>query len=229
MENNLNEQLADQKLSIKKVRESLASIVGLDLTNEGFKIDKKLSGAKKTISKKNKIEIKFDCYDYLPSSIEFRLIIIFSIEEIDNEADLLYKYSNEVYNKGYTIILTEGDFHPKSKNLNPKLRNAATHILTNMEMLNEATHDCQSVVRNEIIPYLSRYSKLEEFQKYIMSDFDHVINYGLFVPALIATKLMGNEELDKLVNFLWEKLKLDSKSSEHIQRKLVTNIYSYKK
>lgn len=49
-----NQQSVGNTLSIKRVRESLASTIGIDLINEGFRIDKKLSGAKKSTKKKIK-------------------------------------------------------------------------------------------------------------------------------------------------------------------------------
>lgn len=165
----------------------------------------------------------------MPSSIEFRLVIIFSLAEIDNEAELLYKFSNEIYNRGFTIILAEGDFHPKTKELNAKSRNAATHILTDIKRLDEAINDCRGVLHHEIIPSFNRYIHLNAFQDYIFDDLNVVIKYGLLVPSLIAAKLKGRAALDKLVGFLWKTLELDSKNPEYLIRKLVTNIYVYDK
>lgn len=227
MEANHKENKINDKLTIYNVRSTLGITIGQDLKNEGFSIDSKFTQLKKKIGKGNEIRISFDCYDYKPARIEFRLILVFVIKDIDDEAELFYTFCGEQYNKGWTIVLNEGDFHQKVKFLQPKFRNAATHIVTNNETLNEGIEDCRKVLREEIIPMLPKFSNLSEFQNFVLTNYDEILRLGIEVPSLIAAKLHSKEALIKLVDYLWNKLGLELKSDLHIMKKLVGNIIRF--
>jgi hypothetical protein len=214
--------------TIKNLREIIRSTIGQDLVNEGFVLDSTISSAKKKIDRRNKIKISFDYYDFSPGRIEFRILLAFFISDINDEIEKYYKYCNEEYYKlSPTITLTEGDFHPKVKDLEPKLRNAAMHIISDRESLDEGIEDCRNILKKEILPKLPYFSTLNKFQDFVMSDYEFVTKFDIIIPSIIALKLKGRDELVNLVNFIWSKLNLETKAESHILKKLVGNIISY--
>lgn len=149
------------------------------------------------------------------------------LKEIENEAKKFYAFLGKEYIPRWTIMLTEGDVHPKARHLERKLRKSATHRITDEKSMNEAISDCREVLKSEIIPHLSKFSDLEKFQDFVMSDFDSVIRLDLFLSAIISAKLTNREALKKLVDFLWIRKALDLESDEDFMKKRVANIIPY--
>jgi hypothetical protein len=213
-------------LSIGKLRKLLTNTVGQDLIDEGFTINKTFTVLKKRVEIKNKITCFFDCYDYLPERLEYRLLFEFKIFELVKEAERFYKYCGIEFN-GFPLVLGEGSFHPRTKELDLKFRSAFTHVVTDFEMFSETVEDCKMVLHNEIIPRLPTFSTLHKFQEFVLQDYNSVYKLGIGIFSIIAAKLKGKEELHKLVAYLWEKLKIDSLNGQHLLRKLYGNILTY--
>ena len=211
------------KLSVKLLRETLTETIGHDLMNEGFSIDSNKTKIKKKI-KKNLITVFLDCYDFLPAKIEFRLLLIFRIHELDAETKLFYDYLGEDYTKGKSFILSEGDFHPKVKAMDHKQRNAATHIVSDFNTLKEGIDDCRKILSNEIIPQFANFSELNKFQNYILNHYEEIIRLGLIIPGIIAAELKSKDELFRLTNFLWEELELETASDANFFKKVINGI-----
>ena len=215
------------ELTVSNLRRNLNNTIGIDLIKEGFTIDSRLTTLKRKTNTKNEIQIELDCYDYKPSHLEFRLALRSKLKEIENEAKKFYDFLGEQYTPRWTIMLTEGDFHPKSRLMERKLRKSASHGITDEQSMNVAISDCRTILNNEIIPQLSKFSDLEKFQDFVLDDFDSVIRLDLFLPSIIAAKLKSRQALIKLVDYLWIKKALDSKGENDFMKKLVANIIPY--
>lgn len=214
-------------ITIGKLREKIGLTIGRDLVSEGFSLDNRITKAKKKINKKNDIVILFDCYDYNPVKVEFRLLLVFKISELEEESRMYYQYCNEEYSGGKSFVLCEGDFHPKVSHLDQKLRSAATHIVADSVTLKEGIEDCRKVLKDEIIPMLPKFSILKEFQNMVLNDYGTIRRLGLIIRSLMAAKLHSHKALVNLVDYLWDELKLESKSDLHIMKKLVRGIIPY--
>jgi hypothetical protein len=217
-----------EKLTLSWLRENLALTIGRELVKKGFSIDKKNTKLQKKIGDKNLIEIYFDCYGY-STKLEFRLMINFKISEIDMEAEKFDIYRKVNYQKGWTFMFVEGNFNPKTRDLEPKYITSATHIVYNKATLEEAIADCRKVLKDEIIPMFPNFSDLLNFQNLIENNFNLVTKMGLMRPALIATKLKNNEEIYKLVDFLWKELDMDNKDELHATKILLKDMIKYVK
>jgi hypothetical protein len=227
MVQNLIKQLMENKLTIRELRKIIGETLGSELAKEDFILDSKLMTAKKKVEKKNLITIYFDCYDYSPRRIEFRLLFNFRISELDEETKKYYSYCAEDYQAGVSLSLSEGDFHPKVRHLDKKMRSAFTHVITNQQNLDENIKDCRGVLKEIIIPQLGKFSVLSKFQEFVFANYNLLIPLGITIQGLIAAKLHSKEKLKMLVDYLWRELDLESKSDLHLMRKLVTNIIPY--
>lgn len=224
---NTNHNAPTFELTVSNLRKNLSNALEIDLTKEGFTINSRLTTFKRKTNNKDEIQIELDCYDYKPSNVQFKLALRCKLKEIESEAKNFYDFLGEEYVPRWTILLTEGDFHPQTHLLERKLRKFAIHIVEDEQSMNVAINDCRKILKNEIIPYLSKFSDLEKFQNFILNDFDSVIRFDLYLSSLIAAKLKGREALTKLVDHLWIKLDLDSKDDYDFAKKLVANITPY--
>ena len=215
------------ELTVSNLRRNLSNVLGIDLMKEGFTINSGLTTFKRKINSKNEIQIELDCYDYKPSNLQFKLGLRCKLKEIENEAKKFYAFLGFEYVPHWTILLTEGDFHPQTRLLEHKLRKAAIHIVEDEQSMNVAISDCREVLKNDIMPYLSKFSDLEKYQDFVLNDFDSVDRLSLFLSGILAAKLKSKEALIKLVDHLWTKNTLDSKSDEDYMKKFVANIIRY--
>ncbi|HVG16872.1 MAG TPA: hypothetical protein VM935_18010 [Chitinophagaceae bacterium] len=213
--------------TIMELRKALVPLIAQDFANLGYKADSKLNYIRRKTGKGDEQKISLNCYDHKPVRIEFRLIIQVAIKRIDDETKKFYEYLNEQYNGGPTIILCEGDFHHKVKHLEPKLRNAATHIISNKSEMKEAIEDCRKVLGEEIAPQLEAFSDFDRFQDYILKDYDAILRLQLVEPSLMAAKLHSRTELVRLVNYLWDALNLASMNEANYTRRFVENLIPY--
>jgi hypothetical protein len=212
-------------ITIKSLRELLAEKIGEVLQPQDYVIDKKLTAFERKDKLKNKIKIFFDCYNYSPSRIEFRLLFLLNIHVLDVEIEKLYKNCGEHYDKQWaTMILSEGDFHPRSKDMEHKFRNAATHIISDRISLESEVEDCARVLSLEILPQLNIFMVLENFQKFIADNHHLVTHLNLVIPGLVAMKLYGEDSLKGLVSFLNQDSELRSSPHNSFIKKMIDNI-----
>ena len=215
-------------LKVGKLKEIVASTIGQDLIAENFTIDKSLTWLKKTINKKNKIRVFIDYYNYAPVKLEFRLIFQFWILEIVQEMQAYHQYLNESFSKDWpTLSFSEGDFNSTTKHLEHKFRNAYTHVVTKINSTNLPIQECRKTLNEEIIPILSTFSILEEFQDYVLNNYKDIGESTLTKPSIIAMKLMGAKELKMIVEHFWSTLQLDQKPKDHVFRRYIENIIPY--
>lgn len=200
--------------------------MGAELVKHGFAIDSKLVKATKKVAKRNRITIFFDCYDFTPEKIEFRLLLKFFIHELEEEMRDFFEFCGESFN-GSSIVLGEGDFIPSMKDLSPKLRSAYTHTVIDFSKVDIPLQECRTNLNNYIIPRLNIFSDLKVFQEFVSRDYEEVVRLKIVPHALVAMKLAGNPELKGFTIFLWQKLELDDKPDFHIMRKFVQNILSF--
>ena len=215
-------------ITVRELREIIASTIGEDLKAEGFSIDKSLTWLKKTVNKKNKIRVFIDCYNY-PSRLEYRLVFQFLIAEIESEREKICSFSGIEYQKGFNLIFSEGYFHPKVKGLEHKYQSAFTHIVTDLKMVNDTIEDCRKVLREEIIPQFPTFSVLENFQEYVLNNYETFGDDMFTIPSIIAMKLKGEKELKMIINHFWSSLQLDHRPKDHVLRVYIENIIAYSK
>lgn len=197
------------KLSLGWLRQNLAESIGKDLRPFGFKPNKQNTKLRKKLHK-NVIEINFDCYTYT-SKLEFRLLVMCLIPEIEEERKRFYHYLDRDFVKGWTFILSEGSYHPKSKELEAKFQSAATHVVVDDQTLIEGIEDCKKVFNTEISPMLPAFESLDGFQKLIGNCSSWSSNVALIEPGLLAAKMKGRKELVQLVTCLENEFQNSSK------------------
>ena len=224
--NHQNESNSGFELSIRQLRETFASTIGQDLINEGFSIDKSLQVLQKGIRNKYKIKCFLFVYDYKPVKIEFQLSFQFRIIPIETEMGKYFEFCDIPFG-GSAIGLNEGDFHPKFRDLEPKLRKAYSHVVWNDLTLQSSIAECQEILRKEIIPQFPIFSELDNFQEFVKNNYDLVIKYNLTFAALVALKLKSVEELKHMVNYLWQELKMESENDLSITKRIIRNIVRY--
>jgi hypothetical protein len=213
-------------LKIGKLREIIASSIGVDFQADGFEIDKTLTWYKKKVNIKNKIHVFIDCYNYAPFRLEYSLVFQFLIKEIENERERIYKLMGTDFQRGPTFTFSEGYFHPKTKYLEHKYQNAFTHIVTDFSMIHETIEDCRKVLNGEIIPKFPIFSQLENFQEYVIANYHTIGESALTIPSIIAMKLKGQKELELISKHLWEKLSLELMPENHSLRQFIKKILS---
>ena len=110
-----------------------------------------------------------------------------------------------------------------------KFQQAFTHVIRDFEKDKNVIDDCRNVLKNEFFTkVLSTYSNLQKFQEVITNDDDFVLKYqGFLASSLIAAKLKGKAELDKLIDFFWIKEDMSSKDDRHILKQLISNFAVY--
>src|SRR5262245_30805711 len=118
----------DRKLTLDWLKKNLASTIGEDLIKEGFSSDKKQTKFKKTVGPKNKIELYFECYAF-SLKVEFKLVTDFYITEIEKEREKFRNFCHLELTRKWTVMLSEGFYHPKTKELDFKYQVAATHVI----------------------------------------------------------------------------------------------------
>lgn len=215
-------------LKVGRLREIIASTIGEDLKVEGFSIDKSLTWLKKTINKKSKIRIFIDCYNY-PSRLEYRLGFQFLIAEIESEREKICRFAGIEFQTGFNLIFSEGYFHPKVKHLEHKYQSAFTHIVTDFKMVDDTIEDCRKVLKEEIIPQFPTFSILENFQQYVLNNYETIGDDTFTIPSIIAMKLKGDKELRMITDHFWNSLELDKKPKDHVLRVYIENVIAYSK
>lgn len=213
-------------IKVRTLKEEIASTIGKDLQDYGFKIDSTLTWVTKIVNKKNKIRFFIDCYNY-PLKLEFALVIQTMINEIEKEREQYCKYANLYYQKNYTLIFSEGYFHPATKNLEHNYKTAFTHIVSDLVMIEKEIADCRKVLNDEIIPMLPTFSILENFQEYVLKNYKKIGDSTFTIPSIFAMKLKGNEELKMITEHFWNALQLEQKPTDHLLRKFIENILLY--
>jgi hypothetical protein len=214
-------------ISVRALKEMLSVSLNESLLPLGFSGNKTMNDFKLTDKLKNKITISIDTYKF-SERLEFRLLIFINIKAVDSLLSALYSYCGLTFDKRWpTIIFSEGDFHPKVKHLEHKFRNAAIHIVTDSESLHEGIEDCNRNLMNEIIPKLNQFIDLNQFQKFIITNYEQVVHLKLIIPALVVLKLCDEIELNRFVDFLWDRLELQKESENNIFKKLILNIGTF--
>jgi hypothetical protein len=213
--------------TIKSLKEISASSVGNILIENGFSIDKSQTWLKKKVMQKNSIKCFFDCYDYKPFKLEYRLVFIFKICEIENEMDKFYNFFGQTFNKAPTFTFSEGDFRPDLKHLEGKYKNAFTHTVTDFDMIHGSIKECCSVLENEIIPVFPIFSDIGCFQEYVLNNYKLIGESKLTMPAIVAMKLKGTGQFEYIANHIWQNLDLESKNEKYYLREFITNFKEF--
>ena len=191
-------------VSIRELKSLLEQTVGQDLLKEDFSFNKSKFEFNKKVGK-NKIKSVFHFYNHAPQRVEFNFTFNFFIYEIEKEKERFYKSIGRDYSDEITILFFEGAFHPLTKKQTGKFQQAFTHVIRDFEKDKNVIDDCRNVLKNEFFTkVLSTYSNLQKFQEVITNDDDFVLKYqGFLASSLIAAKLKGKAELDKLIDFFW--------------------------
>lgn len=211
------------ELTLGQLKEILFNTLGQDLIKEGFVFAKSYFEFKKKIGK-NKVKVCFDFYDYKPDWVEFNYRFEFSIDEIDREAKKLHDFCGIRYN-GYSITLTEGDFHPLTKDKELKYRIDYTHKIYDFERDKAELEYSRKKLHEEFLSRLPVYTNLALFQDAFLNDYELMgTNKAPFMYVLIAAKLKGIKELEKLVPYAWEKLGLEAKPDNNNTKQLISKL-----
>jgi hypothetical protein len=140
-----------------------------------------------------------------------------------------YNYCGISYQPGPTFVLSEGDFHNKSRRLEKRIRASATHVVASLEDLNKGLVDCRNTLDNEIFPGIADFSSLENFQKSIIDDPSKITFFDLPDLAIVATIYRGEENLQSILDFIYKEYHLHGKGEEFILGKLWKNAISFQK
>jgi hypothetical protein len=216
------------ELTLGNLKEVLLKTIGQDILNEGFIFSKSNYQFRKKEGK-NKAEILFFFFDYKPSWLEFRYTIYFYINEIENESNKFFKFLGLERVSQPTQSFFEGDFHADTKNLEFKYRIDYTHRIFDIDKDDSEIEYSRKLLRDEFIPRISTFTDIGNYQEYVLSNYEVIENGVQLLPALIAAKLKGINELEKMVSYLLQKAEIIELESTDLRKRVITEILSYAK
>ena len=214
-------------ITVGELRKAFRETVAKDLAEYGFRFDARTEWAKKKNNPNGHTRMYLHCLDYKPSRIEFRLLFEFFLPELHAEMKKFFQFRGMELHGKICFMLGEADFHPKTRDLPPKIRGNASHIVTDRETLKEGLSDCKNVVVNEILPSLFHFANLSSFQEFILNNKEDIGRLPILVPSLLASKLKGFKELKDLIGFLWEKWDLTNQDNDHNEKTILWEVLKY--
>ena len=213
-------------VSIGRLKEILSETIAKDFIERGYTFNKQLYQFKKKM-KKNKLRCSFLFYNYTPYRVEFSYIFTGWIWEIEEEKRKFYDHYSKAYGNDISFMLDEGDFQPSVKHEISKFRSAFVHKLSDFEKDIQTIDQARALLKNEVFPFIDFFSEFKNFQIYILNNYDFVMHHGIYWSALIAAKLKGRDELQKLADFIWEKEGLEAKTDEYNTRRFIKELLAY--
>lgn len=214
-------------LTIGNLKKILLDTIGKDLIDNGFEFSKSTF----TFTKKygeNKCKAFFFFYDYKPSYLEYQFQIECTIDSIRREIVRFSEYSN-INLSCETAFFVEGHFHPSTKDKEPKYQSAYSHRIFNLSKANLEIKVSREIFKDYFLPRLVDYTNLESFQQKHLHSLSNTENFKPIVSLLMAAKLMGFAELEKLVTYLENQLQIKNLSDCHQNKFFFSLILPYAK